>query len=57
MTSVRRSEGSLLELVFFSHHMGLGDQTHVSRLSGMCLYQMSFLSGPQYLFLKVYDSV
>lgn len=43
--------------VFFSHHMGLGDQTQVFRLSGTHLYQPSLLSGPQCLFLKAYDFV
>lgn len=57
MTSVGRSEDSLQELVFFSHHMSLGDQTQVFGLSGMHLYQLSLLSDPQYLFLKAYDFV
>lgn len=53
----REDQNNLLELVFFSHHMGLGDLTQVFGPSGMCVYQLSHHPASQYLFLKTYDSM
>lgn len=42
-----RSEGNLGEPVLSFDHVGLGDQTHVVRFGGMCLYLLSNLAGLQ----------
>ena len=41
---MQRSEDNLEELVLFLYHMGLRNQTQVTRIGGSCFYLLSDLT-------------
>jgi hypothetical protein len=47
-----KSEDNMWELVLSFYHMVSGDQTHIVKLVGKCLYLLNHLGWPRMLVMK-----